>query len=230
MTLLLFDIDGTLTTDNTVATRAFKKSVKETFGISQYNENWYEYELDSDCGIIKTIISTHQHRNVGIEELLQFQECYLANFDSLLDVEEDSVYAVNGVNRFFDVLNSYNDIKIALFTGGFPKIAQRKLDIISIKKSLLLAAAFDGMSREEIFARCLTQAQSRYAQKFHQIILFGDSISDINISKTYNIPLVGITTQLSSETFMKAGIKIALPNYTDLKIKEILKDVNCRFE
>ena len=35
MLLLIFDIDGTLTENNDVATEAFRKSVYDIFGISQ---------------------------------------------------------------------------------------------------------------------------------------------------------------------------------------------------
>lgn len=227
MTLLVFDLDGTITINNDVATEAFKKSVLKMFGISKYNENWYEYEYDSDCGIIQTIILSHQYREISREELHQFQELYLSNFEQLLTKEKGGVCATEGIQSFAQMVDGCNDVEMAIYTGGFNKVAQRKLDLIGIDKTLLLATASDGLSRKEIFDCCMLRAEKKYGRKFDQVILFGDSISDINIANIYGIPLVGITTQLSSEMFIEAGAKISIQNYSNISVKEIMKYVDC---
>ena len=102
MILFIFDIDGTLTENNNLSTKAFRKSVLNIFGISNYSENWAEYKNDSDTGIISELISSYQKRSVSKEELRLFQNYYLSCFESLVDTEEESISPIAGVNDFLD--------------------------------------------------------------------------------------------------------------------------------
>lgn len=221
MLLLIFDIDGTLTENNDVATEAFRKSVYDIFGISKYKEDWKDYKNDSDVGILNEIFFSRYNRNLTLQELKQFQNYYLNCFEYLITVKGKRVLPVSGVSEFFRVISGYNDVKIALFTGGFPAVAKRKLDLISIDNKFLLSAAFNGLSRKKIFLRCILNAEKKYRSIFDEIVLFGDSISDIEISNKFNIPLIGITTQLTPEDFILSGAKAAISNYHSLKIEEL---------
>ena len=221
--LLIFDIDGTLTKDNRVGTEAFRMSVADMFGISGYSENWSEYKNDADTGIVNDIVAKYRGRNLSKNEIREFQKHYLECFDKLLSLPDNNVLAVDGAAQFLESLKDRCDVRVALFTGGFPLVARRKLELISIDKELLLSAALDGFSREEIFRKCISCAKAKYGVEFRNTVLFGDSMSDIEISKKFGIPLVGITTQLSADIFLSAGAKAAVKNYRDVKVEE-LKD------
>lgn len=228
--LLVFDIDGTLTTNNKIATEAFRKSVYDIFNISQYEEDWKEYKNDSDVGIIGELVSAYHHRTISEQELKCFQNHYLFCFDKLLESTGEGVLAVDGVIDFLKHISGYDCVKIALFTGGFPAVAKRKLNLMSIDKNLLLSAAFDGLSREKIFLNCISNAEKKYKSKFDKVILFGDSMSDIEISNKFNVPLIGITTQLPAETFVIAGAKATIQDYRNIRIEDLISYGNCRFK
>ena len=227
MMLLVFDIDGTLTMNNNTATEAFRKSVYDIFNVSNYTEDWNEYQNDSDTGIISEIVSDYYHRMVSEQELINFQKYYLLCFNRLLNGAGEKVLPVEGVVEFFKRISNYDDVKVALFTGGFPAVAKKKLDLISIDKNFLFSAAFDGLSREKIFLNCISTAEKRYKSKFDKVILFGDSMSDVKISSKFNVPFIGVTTQVPSETFVSAGAKATIQNYRNVNIEEVINYGNC---
>ena len=227
MMLLLFDIDGTLTKDNKVSTKAFRRSVNDLFGVLEYSENWNEYKYDSDVGIIDTILWNAFSRHVEKQELEVFQDYYLMCFEKLLMDPNNILSSVSGVSSFFETIKCRDDVAIALFTGGFPKVAKKKLNIISVDDSLLRAAAFDGFSRVQIFEECLLREKNGNHNKIDSIVLFGDSISDIEISKKYKIPLIGVTTHLTKTEYYEYGVKKTINDYLDISIKDLMSYGNC---
>lgn len=226
MVLFIFDIDGTLIADNHVATKAFQQSIKDFFNITRYCQQWDKYTEDSDIGIIKQIVKDYLHRSITWQEITAFQDHYLKCFQSFIDTPKYKVTPVEGISDFFHDMKE-NEVRSAIFTGGFPKVALKKLEMISMDTNLLLSSAFDGLSRECIFDKCLRQAKTIYELETDKVILFGDALSDIKISKKYKLPLVGITTHISKEEFYAEGVTHTLMNFRNINVKELLRYVYC---
>lgn len=225
MFLILFDIDGTLIVHNEVSTLAFRKSVAEVFAIQGYSEVWDNYINDSDIGILQEIVLDFYGRNATMEEILHFQDVYYDIFLQLLITQKNDIIPVPGIHSFFESLSKMPDVRIALFTGGFPKIAITKLRIININSRLLTASAFDGISREIIFNSCIKKAEQKSNCSFDNIVFFGDSFSDIQISHRFKIPLIGVTTLHSADYFKSYGINSTIESY-DVGIEVLKRNVN----
>ena len=223
MILFIFDIDGTLTKENSLSTMAFRKSVEDIFKVVEYNENWAEYQFDSDTGIIDTILWDRFNRHVKDKELEIFQAYYLKCFNQLLKATDNRIIPVAGAHDFIESLKNKKNIEVALFTGGFPEIAKQKLKMIGIDDSLLCAAAFDGLSRNQIFEKCLSKIKKENDKTNYQVLLFGDSKSDIVISQKYKVSLIGVTTHLTKKEFYKQGIDYTIDDYTNINIKDLVR-------
>lgn len=228
--LLVFDIDGTLTKNNDIATVAFRKTVFDIFGITHYNEKWNEYKKDSDTGIVEEIVYLNQRRIVTKSELLFFQSRYLSHFNTLVDSAGDRIAPVDGLMDFFASIRESSLASVALFTGGFPAVALRKLELISVEKQYLMAAAFDGQTREEVFLKCLLRATGKYSHRFSNVVMFGDSLSDARIASCFRIPIVGVATNLTANAFFDAGVANVICDYNNLDIEELIQNVNNRFK
>lgn len=49
MVLIVFDIDGTLTSDNAISDTAFQMTIAQRFGIKEYSHNWVDYHVSSQA-------------------------------------------------------------------------------------------------------------------------------------------------------------------------------------
>lgn len=210
---LLFDIDGTLIRNNTASNIAFRETINVLYGIKSFNDDWFSYYNDSDIGIIKEI--TKQNGVIlSQKDICIFEKKYYEIFKKR--IQDFPIEEVEGAQAFLKDVVSSKIFDVKIFSGGFPLISKEKLKMINIDETLLVASAYDGDNRNNIFSSIYNSAKDN-------IILFGDSISDINISKKNGIKLIGILSVENMDLFVKYDIKHVIKNYIGLR-KEILID------
>ena len=65
MTLVMFDIDGTLAETFQVDSECYVQALKDVFGFSDVNTDWSSYKHTSDSGILNELVQSRLGRAVA---------------------------------------------------------------------------------------------------------------------------------------------------------------------
>ncbi len=220
MNLIIFDIDGTLIRNNELATVAYGKTVDQLYGIKSYNTNWDDYEYMTDIGILREIYFKYFEKKLTWKEILEFEQRYFENFRMLSNSLNIESIIFPGIHRLLRRIESSKEWKYAIYTGGFKRIANQKLELIDIDPFITpVAYAQDGLDRANIFYVAFERAKLIYNIKlFDKIILVGDSKSDMKVARFYSIPMIGVGGTLSSEQLLTEGVKSVFLDYLDIEV------------
>ncbi|MBV8358397.1 MAG: HAD family hydrolase [Deltaproteobacteria bacterium] len=215
MNLLVFDIDGTLTTTNEVDTRCFARAFLETFDIA-LDTSWHIYPHRTDSGIIRHSFCKHFGRTPTTIELDLFRERFLNLLDREWRAAPQNFRAIAGATRAFIRIAQQRDYALALATGGWRVSALFKLEKGNIPIVGLPAAfADDATEREEIARIAIDRAKFHYEQQFDRIILVGDSDCDVTTAARLGLGFVGITADANDAVLRTAGAQYVLRDYSD---------------
>ncbi len=191
-TLLLFDIDGTLTDSTNVDDDCFCKTFNEIYGIDLSNEDWATFTHVTDTGLSKEIIKKYRNENLSNDDLHVIQKVFFYHLKEALDADSSCVREIPGAIGFVDKLRMSN-VPVAIATGGWRQSADMKLQHASIPyEPFTLASSSDDHKRRTIMNIAIARAQFEYQQQFKHIIYFGDGIWDAMTCASMDIPMIGI--------------------------------------
>lgn len=185
-TLLVFDIDDTLTQTAALHIKAFIQSLHE-LGVQQMDTNFGEYLHHTDSYISRIIYE---------KELGSFTNEKKEAFETLLfsKIKTESIIEVNGASQLIAELSERKDVAIAYATGSLLKPAQYKLKEIGVDyHPLQLVASKDIEERENIVSTAIQQVKELYnLSSFDRIISFGDGLWDLKTAKHLQVEFIGI--------------------------------------
>lgn len=219
MGLIVFDVDGTIFKDNDTATEAFADTVYELYGITDYSTQWHSYRICSDIGIIREICSTYLKHKMDWSEIVRFENLYFEKVSKLLKQNPSSLVPVKGFCEFIRKCKSDSRLRVAIYTGGMNKVSLLKLAQIGIYETEFpIATAQDGLNRRDIYWSAVNKARVMYnIETIGTSIIVGDSKLDINLSKELKIPLVGVTTSISTHEFNECGVWYTIKDYSNIE-------------
>ena len=192
MTILMFDIDGTLSTSQGAGTLAMSRAFAELWGIQGALEGM-NFAGRSDSWIVPTALA-NQGRDCSADDLARFIDHYVPHLGDAL-VERDSRLCP-GVEPLLAAL-AEEDVTLGLGTGNFRRAAEAKLEPLGIW-DYFIDGGFgdDHPNRTELLAAGL-QRLSRHANDGSNVVVIGDTAHDIEAGHAIGARVVAVKTGYS---------------------------------
>lgn len=212
-TLILFDIDGTLTATCASDARCFAAAFDRTFGFFPPSLDWHDYEHVTDSGIVHESLAKTRGHGTTTEEMARFSAVYMEEIAADCITHPDDYREIPGARAIIDhLVSEQRDITISLATGCMRQSALFKLSKAGIDGAALPGGfADDAIARADI-AKC---AIARANVETDDIVYIGDGLWDVHTSAELGFRFVGITHQSSAKAFMEHNVSAMLNDYLD---------------
>jgi len=215
-TLLIFDIDDTLTQTAAIHIQAFIKSLNE-LGVEKMDTNFGEYLHHTDSYVSKTIYE---------KEMWQpFSEQKKAQFEKLLSnkMAEEQINETPGASHFIKQASKNTSIAICFATGSLRRPAIQKLQSIGVDfDDQLLVASDRLLKRESIVKKAIEQAKGYYGvSHFDRIISIGDGLWDLKAANNLKVEFVGVGLKNKS-ALMEQGCTKHLDDFRNVSLVQLL--------
>jgi len=217
MTLVIFDVDGTLVYSNKIDSRCFAETYEQIYGLPFPTIDWTKYPHVTDDTIFKTVIRDHFGRSTTAEEMAVFKEAFTKRIEQqrLLTPEEFKI--VPGAKRTIEQLLELPNYAVGIATGGWKKPAILKLNFVKIPTTPLLISGADGKeTREQIIEEVLQQAAA-IPLDYKRIVYVGDAIWDVKTTRNMQIPLIGLRWKGDKEFLYQHGVQHVLTDFLDFE-------------
>lgn len=210
--LIIFDIDGTLTTTNGFDAKCSSRAFREIFGVDLPTTDWNRYRTSTDSGIITEAIRMIHDRDVSTEELEAFERLFLEELTKGYESEPDSIFEVPGAVNLLHGIHDSSDHAVGIATGGMKSTSLFKLGSAGFRFHGWPAAfANDSIERAEIVGRVLQQASATP----EEAVYVGDAPWDARAAASLGMRFIGVTCDSSEEPLREAGVTTWLPDYAD---------------
>ncbi len=198
--LVLWDIDGTLLRCGKAPRGAILKAMAEVFGVQEIDEK-YSFSGKTDPQIIYELMSIAQMDVKLIEEKLPLAiDKYVTQLGETLQSEDIAV--LSGALDILRCLRSEENIIQGLLTGNVIEGARIKLNRAGLSEYFFgnpeCPGAFgsDSRHRSDLPAVAIRRALERTGHVFSEkdIVIIGDSPSDVLCGKSHNVKSIAVAT------------------------------------
>lgn len=210
--LVIFDIDGTLTTTNGFDARCSSRAFREVFGVSLPTTDWNRYRTSTDSGIITEAIRMTQEREVSPAELDAFEQTFLRELTAGYAEDPESIFQVPGAVSLLATLRETKGHAVGIATGGMKstslfKLASAGFDV----EGWPSAFANDSIERAEIIGHVLEQASVAP----EDAVYVGDAPWDARAAASLGMRFIGVTCDSSEDKLRDAGVSAWISDYAD---------------
>jgi len=192
--LVLFDIDGTLITDDGAAREAFADALAEVYGF-RGDVRRYDFSGRTDPQIATMILRDADWSDAGIEARLpSLWDHYLAG---LARNAPGRVRALAGVSALLDAVRADERLTLALLTGNIEPGARLKLGAIAMNDYFPFGAfGSDSTRREELPPIAVQRAAAMTGIDFRgaDVVIIGDSIYDVRCGVPHGATTIAIAS------------------------------------
>lgn len=216
MTLVIFDVDGTLVHSDRRDSQVFGQTYLEIYGKPFPTLDWNHFPHVTDHTIFGTAIQQQFGRPIKAGEVEAFQIQYLAYLRHKRAQQPQHFQQVPGASAIVQRLQQESGFGVAVATGGWKAPAEVKLTHIGVDpRQLVLVGADNKVTREEILQSSIEQSQARLASKVEKVVYVGDAIWDIRTTRNMGLNFVGIRHRKDVEVLQAQGASTVLHNYLD---------------
>ena len=189
MTILLFDIDGTLSTSQGAGTQAMTRTFKQLWGIDNALKGM-NFAGRSDSWIVPTALS-NQGRDCTPEDLARFIDHYVPHLGDA--VEERNSRLCPGVLPLLEAL-AREHVTLGLGTGNFRRAAEAKLRPFGIW-DYFVDGGFgdDHPDRTQLLAAGLERLRLHSTDGADAVVI-GDTSHDIEAGHAIGAKVVAVKT------------------------------------
>ncbi len=213
MTLVIFDIDGTLLHSNKIDSLIFKRVFETTFGFEMQSVDWRDYPHCTDTSILKALFEREEVAHPSSARMEAFKDEYVRQLQQGRLAQPTDFMEVAGASETIRRLMGDDRFEVGIATGGFRKPAHVKLKHIGVNHEPLHDAYADGNeAREDILNEAI--AKTKHLPINH-IVYVGDAVWDVQTTRNMNIPLIGIRIKGDAETLTRIGAKDVIRDYRD---------------
>ena len=219
MTLVMFDVDGTLTHSNELDTRCFVRAVEEVFGFTAIDEDWSRYTHTSDAGILEELFQRRLGRSPTTKELEDYQPHFLKLLAAGL--QRTPMREVAGAGDILNALATKPDFAVSLASGAWRDSARAKMLSAGLPFDKFPGAFSEASpARTEIMLASRSHAAQQHQRAdFDYWVYFGDAVWDARACRELGVPLIGIGGGEQAEKLRRAG---ALEVFSDYAAPEAI--------
>ena len=225
--LVLFDIDGTLLSVNSINRRILMEALREVYG-TEGSAGTHNFAGKMDSVIIYEVLQNTGLSDGSIAEKFdKAKETYIEMFR--MQAKPSDIILMQGIRELLDKLSASSAVMLGLLTGNFEGSGRHKLLMPDINHYFSFGAfADDAASRNELPQVAVDKAYQLTGEKFsaQNIIIIGDTEHDIACARVLNAKSIAVATgTYSSAELKKHNPHILYENLTatDIVISEILQ-------
>ncbi len=225
--LVLFDIDGTLLSVNSINRRILMDALREVYG-TEGSAGTHNFAGKMDSVIIYEVLQNTGLSDGSIAEKFdKAKETYIEMFR--MQAKPSDIILMQGIRELLDKLSASSAVMLGLLTGNFEGSGRHKLLMPDINHYFSFGAfADDAASRNELPQVAVDKAYQLTGKKFsdQNIIIIGDTEHDIACARVLNAKSIAVATgTYSSAELKKHNPHILYENLTatDIVISEILQ-------
>ena len=213
-TLIVFDIDGTLTDSVKQHQEAFSETLFE-LGLSEINAEFNSFKHHTDSYISKEIYEHNQKEPFSEEKKNQFEKGLTER------IKRIRFHEISGAKKLVDKLEKEGEVGVCYATGSLRKAAEHKLDSIGIEfKEWQLVASDTIYERENLVSNAIRNASENYGvQEFERIISVGDGLWDLLTAKNLDLEFLGVG-ETNRALLIKNGAETVLKDMTEFAVEE----------
>jgi len=219
MKLVLFDIDGTVLLSDGAGKRAVLRAMKEVYGTT--GPEGHRFDGKTDPQIVRELQRLEGHPDDHIDaNLPRAIGRYVELLGEELDRPGHRAYALPGVPELLDALEERDDAMLGLLTGNVVEGARAKLSAVGIDPDRFEVGAYG--SDHEIRAQLPAIARQRvleaHGHEFsgHDIVIIGDTPSDVQCGQSLGVRAIGVATgHYSVGDLMACGAYAAFEDLSD---------------
>jgi len=224
--LVLFDIDGTLLSVNSINRRILMDALREVYG-TEGSAGTHNFAGKMDSIIIYEVLQNAGLSDAVIAEKFdKVKHTYIDMFR--LHAKPADIMLMDGVRKLLDELSARSELIVGLLTGNFEGSGRHKLLLPDINHYFPFGAfADDGKSRNDLPQVAVEKAYQLTGTRFSEqnIIIIGDTEHDIACARVLNAKSIAVATgTYSTEELKKHNPHILYKNLceTDTVISDIL--------
>nr|MBA3561069.1 HAD family hydrolase [Gemmatimonadaceae bacterium] len=212
--LVIFDIDGTLTDTNAVDDECYCRAVADVLGLNSSEIDWADAPHVTDSGIADWLWKRHRDRPPTMDEVSHLRRRFMALLEDQAATAPERFAAIKGANEVVDRLVAAA-WTVALATGGWYMSAAMKLRLIGLSPgTVAMASADDSHSREEIVQLAQRRAETRASGQFQPVVSVGDAPWDVRTACKLGMPFVGVGSGPKAERLRVAGAAVVVADLT----------------
>jgi len=213
VTLILFDVDGTLTATGDSDMRCYSAAYTKTFGYTMPSHDWHDYVHVTDSGVLGELLERERGDFVTAEEMARFEEALVAELEAEYAQAPEGFAEVPGARRLIETVAADSDYAFSLATGCFRGSALFKLAKIGVEAGGFAGGfANDSFSREDIARTGIARAGAPTGD----IVYIGDGIWDARTSAALGMRYVGVTHEADEDRLRAEGATVCVRDYQDL--------------
>ena len=211
MTLILFDIDGTLAASSEADNRSYAAAFQKTFNLPEPSTDWHDYLHVTDVGILQELVEPQRGTPLEQADVDAFEENYLRILEKEYAAAPEGLQEVPGAKAILDLIADREDLTVAIATGGMRRTALYKLSCIGVDGEALPGGfANDAISRADI-ART---AMKRAGYTNGDVVYVGDGAWDAATSAELGMRFVGITRESCADRLQRHGATVTIEDYS----------------
>ncbi len=224
VTVVLFDIDGTLLDMRGAGRAAFVRALESVFGWRD-DIRYINFSGNTDLNVLQRIME-HHGRSLTDEDCRRF----FAQFPLELAcaAREAELILYPGVRALLESLTLDASVVLGLVTGNIESCARIKLQQFDLHHHFVLGAFGDEHADRNDIARLAMQRVEkslRPGQKVSAVFLVGDTPFDIAAAKSIGATAIAVATgKFTTAALLAAGADVALADLSDTAgVKALLK-------
>ena len=215
MTLVLFDVDGTLLHSEKNDSRSFAETYEELYGRPFPTIDWLRYEHVTDTTILQAVIGEHFERECRWEEVEVFQENYIARMAHKRAIDARAYREVPFARAMIERLLADPRFSVAIATGGWRAPALFKLRHLSFPvEAIPVVGADHKFTREAILEEAVSLVR-RMAPGLSRTVYIGDALWDVRTTRQLDMSFVGIRVRGDVELLQREGVQHVFTDFSD---------------
>lgn len=229
VSLVLFDIDGTLIRTGGAGVKAFEQTFSEIFGLPDATKT-LQFAGRTDVSLVRECFTQH-----GVDpsetNFRRFFEAYPPRLEKLLGTLPGAV--LPGIHDFLESLATAPDKPIVgLLTGNIRRGAELKLRHFSLWERFQTGAfADDHEDRSRIAAAAKKRGENLLGRNLNgeEIVVIGDTPHDVSCARSIGAKVLAVATGIHTrEQLAREKPDWAVDTIAQLKVSDVLGGPNHR--